>query len=110
MITLHDMNQSWVVPEGFEFQHIEPRGAFLVVTYHQRVFAAGTRTQIRTNVVVVYLNDQGREVERTVASYLVANPPPAPEPKPVAARFKFWNGFLIALQGIGEMLTCLKSS
>lgn len=60
-----DMNQSWLPPPGHIFQAVLVDGAYLQVQYHQTVFKPGTRTVIAENRVIVYLNDQGREVART---------------------------------------------
>ena len=105
MITLHDMNQSWTPPEGFALESVHAQGAYLVVIYvrHQQgndVVRGGSQ------YVTIYLQDMGREVMRTMEDFLdpVASES-KPEPKPIARRFKVWNGFLIALQGIGEMFT-----
>ena len=107
MITLQDMNQSWMPPIGFDFCNIEPKGSYLVLTYTRRW--AGTEI-IRggANTTTIYLNDQGREVSRTIQEFLDSVAQPVPKTKPVAARFKFWNGFLIVLQGLQEMGKCLK--
>jgi len=108
MITLHDMNQSWTAPEGFNFIGVEPKGGYLVVTFARR-YEGDAVVRGSTDIVTVYLESQGREVMRTVEEFLdpvvVAKPP---EPKPIPARFKFWNGFLLALEGLQEMMRCLK--
>lgn len=105
MITLHDMNQSWTPPEGFTCEDVKPEGAYLVITYSRRldgdqIVRGGVR------VVKIYLQDMGREVARSIQDILdPIEPPHIPKPKSVARRFKFWNGFLLALQGIQEMFT-----
>lgn len=110
MITLYDMNQSWAAPEGFDFVSVKPDGAYLLVTYmyHQdgdQIVRGGMR------IVTIYLESHGREVMRTVEEILdPIDEERKPEPPPVGARFKFWNGFLLALLGIQEMATCLKKS
>jgi hypothetical protein len=101
---LHDMNQSWTHPEGYTFYGVVAEGAFLRAEYRQRVFKTGTIIHLGTNVVMVYLNDQGREVARTRTWR--KSPPRMVEPLPqkyVRRRFRIWNGILIMLEGIQEM-------
>ncbi len=107
---LHDMNQSWWPPAGYEFQSIRPFGSYLEVMYQQKVYKTGTLTHahIQTNVVMIYLNDQGREVSRTTEQYQVPQRTPEPVRAPISRWFRFRNGWLLALQGLQEMITCLK--
>ena len=95
-----DKNQTLVPPEGYTFRNAETDGAYMRLTYNQAVYKPDTLQVIGENVVTLYLNDQGREVGRTVGSVRYE----FKEPKVLAARrFRIWNGFLLALQGIQEM-------
>jgi hypothetical protein len=109
-----DKNQTLEPPEGYKFRSTDVDGAYLRLTYYQSVYQTGTLLVIGENVIVVYLNDMGREVGRSTASYRW----PQPDPLPVEAAFsrqwqfrllRFKNGFLIVLQGLQEMIKCLKS-
>jgi hypothetical protein len=92
---LYDKNQSWLPPTGFVFRGIVAEGAYLRVEYW-RSFANGD------DIAVIYLNDMGREVTRTMTTVYL--PPPALlPPTPVGRRFRIRNGFLLALEGIQEM-------
>lgn len=102
-----DKNLTLNAPKGYTFACVDANGGYLRVEYRQRVFQTATTNHIATNVVVLYLNDQGREVARTKSRYEIPQPPPPrPAPLPVAPRFKFWNGFLLALTGVQEMFLC----
>ena len=95
-----DKNQTLVPPEGYTFRNAETDGAYMRLTYNQAVYKPDTLQVIGENVVTIYLNDQGREVGRTVGSVRYE----FKEPKVLAPRrFRIWNGFLLALQGIQEM-------
>ena len=95
-----DKNQTLVPPEGYTFRNVETDGAYMRLTYNQAVYKPDTLQVIGENVVTIYLNDQGREVGRTVGSVRYE----FKEPKVLAPRrFRIWNGFLLALQGIQEM-------
>lgn len=106
---LHDKNGSWAPPDGFELQGVSPCGAYLQLTYHQKAYRPNTTQVIHTHVVIVYLNDMGREVTRT--QQLFREPVCEPETiaKPVRPWFRFKNGFLLAVYGIWRMITCLKN-
>lgn len=107
MITLTDMNKSWHPPYGFEFTGVEPKGGYLVVRYERRQ-AGDSIVRGGLQIITIYLQDMGREVLRTTEEFLDPVIVPAAEPKPVATRFRFWNGFLLTLQGLEEMAKCLK--
>lgn len=108
MITLYDVNQSWQAPEGFNFVGVKPKGSYLIVTFARR-YECDAVVRGSLKVVKVYLETQGREVMRTVEEFLdPAVPPKLPDSKPISVRFKFWNGFLIVLQGLQEMSKCRK--
>ena len=95
-----DKNQTLVPPEGYIFRNAETDGAYMRLIYNQAVYKTATRQAIGENVVTIYLNDQGREVGRTIGSVRYQYE----EPKVLAPRrFRIWNGFLLALQGIQEM-------
>lgn len=95
-----DKNKTLVPPEGYTFRNAETDGAYMRLTYNQAVYKPDTLQVIGENVVTLYLNDQGREVGRTVGSVRYE----FKAPKVLAPRrFRIWNGFLLALQGIQEM-------
>jgi len=60
-----DKNQSWQPPDGYTFQALLVDGAYLQAFYTQKIFKIGTTLVIAENRVIIYLNDQGREVART---------------------------------------------
>jgi hypothetical protein len=79
-----DKNQSWLPPDGYMFQSLLVDGAYLQIFYQQNIFKTGTTQVIATNRVIVYVNDQGREVARTTRRIDVPQPA-APSPK------KWWE-------------------
>ena len=101
-----DKNQTLQPPENYVFRNAETDGAYMKLTYAQPVFWKSTTVSRGENVITIYLNDQGREVGRCVGS--VRWPIEAPTIVPAPRKFRFRNGWLLALQGIGEMVKCLK--
>ena len=108
-----DKNQTLVPPEGYIFRNAVSDGAYMKLTYYQPVYKTDSGIVLGDNVVTIYLNDQGREVGRCIGSVRFPQPEP---PSPVDAAFartwqfrwlRFKSGFLLTLQGIGEMLKCL---
>jgi hypothetical protein len=63
-MTLIDMNHTWTPPEGHTFLEASVRGAYILVTFHQDTFFPNSTEVNGFNRIVVYLNDQGREVLR----------------------------------------------
>lgn len=104
-----DKNQTLVPPAGYTFRNAETDGAFMRLTYFQSVYKTGTQTVIGENVVTIYVNDMGREVGRTIGSWRKPLHDVQVVPAPVGRGFRFKNGFLLALQGLWEMIKCLKS-
>lgn len=100
-MTIQDYNLTLRPPQGFEPIACDAQGAYLRLEY--RFLQAD-----RTHFIVLFLNDSGREVLRVLSTQYLPQPGPRP-PAPVSRRFRFKNGFLIALQGLGEMVKCLKS-
>ena len=96
-----DKNQTLRAPEGYVFRSADPDGAYLRLTYYQPVYSLAEERTIGENAIVIYLNDMGREVGRSVASYRW--PAPVVEFGPMPRKFRFKNGFLIVLQGLQEM-------
>lgn len=62
-----DKNQTLRPPEGFELHRFGAHGSYLRLEYWRE-------DQSRTDIVVVFLNDQGREVGR--ASWTIEVSPP----------------------------------
>jgi hypothetical protein len=102
-----DKNQTLQPPDGFgDPVSVVADGAYLRVEYRQNIFKTATRTIIGKNVVNIFLNDQGREVARSVErkDYSLLLAALAPKKKvSVSRRFRFKNGFLIVLEGLQEM-------
>lgn len=95
-----DKNLSWTPPVGYIVRDVIPEGAYLTIVYDQCFYGG-------KHIIQVYLNDQGREVGRSLTTRVDPLPEVDQEtPKPVARRFQFWNGFLITLHGVQEMLRC----
>lgn len=107
MIALHDMNQSWTAPEGFDFVRVDPQGSYLVVMYARRQ-AGDHIVRGGLQIVTIYLESQGREVMRTVEEILDPVVEKKPEPKPIPRRLRFWNGVNLALLGLEEIASCLR--
>ena len=61
MMALQDFNRILVPPVGFELKRVSAVGAFLVLAYSQE--AKGGRVELE-----IFLNDQGREVIRTLST------------------------------------------
>lgn len=101
----YDKNLSWIPPENYKFSGVTPDGAFLRVQYRQPIFKTATRQIVAENIMTVFVNDQGREVARTWVRIDIPQPAPdALTSAPVARRFRIWNGFLIILEGVREMI------
>ena len=90
-----DKNQTLEPPEGYVFRSAETDGAYLRLTYFQTVYKSGTLQVIGENIVRVYLNDMGREVGRSIASYRW--PEPVVHIVPAPRKFRFKNGFLMGI-------------
>jgi hypothetical protein len=90
-----DKNETLNAPKGFILRGVTAEGAYLRAEYWRR-FSNGD------DIAVVYLNDMGREVARTMDTIYLPQPAVQP-PAPVGRRFRIRNGFLIALHGIQEM-------
>ena len=91
-----DKNQTLEPPADFACYRVFAAGAFLQVEY-RRQFANGE------DIVVIFLNDMGREVGRTTVTEYLPPPVADPIPAPVGRRYKIWNGILLILQDIQEM-------
>ena len=103
-----DMNQSWKEPEGYSLRNVRADGAYLRVEYQQAIYWQDTTTPKGYNVAVIFLTDMGREIGRMLDMVLLPLPDRAGELKvipPVAWRFRFWDGLLLVLEGLKEMLT-----
>jgi hypothetical protein len=102
-LSFQDMNRTLVAPEGYKFYGAVADGAFLRVEFRQPVFKPETLILIARDIVVIWLNDMGREVARTSGRVFIQQPVKISKPQPVARRFRIKNGFLIMLHGIQEM-------
>jgi hypothetical protein len=103
-----DKNLTLDAPEGYEVDDVRAGGAYLIVDY-KREDSAVTHEGgwVDYDRIIVFLNDQGREVGRQIVT---AGPDPIlPEAaKPVKRRFRIKNGFLLILEGLEEILKCLR--
>jgi hypothetical protein len=109
-MNIQDVN-NWLVPsDGFTITSLSVEGAYLRVQCSQTVYKKDTTEILGWNQEDIFLNDQGREVVRTRDFHGVINwgSEPTPSPEPVGRGYRFKNGFLIALQGLEEMVKCLK--
>lgn len=79
MITIKDINQHLVAPEGYTAEQVAAEGAYLRVQYRKVVLDGETLKG--ESYVEIFLNDFGREVLRTEKFYRHI-PPPPPESKP----------------------------
>jgi hypothetical protein len=59
-----DKNRSWEPPDGYTLISVDSVGAFLRVTFGQIRHSPGTSVEIGAYEIVIYINDQGREVMR----------------------------------------------
>ena len=98
-----DKNQTLQPPEG-QLDSVSPEGAYLRVVYLQPFWDNPLRHG--TRVTTIYLQDMGREVLRTIYERLDPSEPEIQSrPRPVRRRYRIWNGFLLALQGVKEMFS-----
>jgi hypothetical protein len=108
-LSFQDMNRTLVAPAGYKFYGAVADGAFLRVEFRQPVFKPETLIVIARNIVVIWLNDMGREVARTYGQVFIQTPVKMSNLQPVARRFRIKNGFLLMLHGLQEMTRCLRS-
>lgn len=97
-----DKNQTLEPPAGYDLCDVCAEGSYLRLAYHKNF-------EGRHSSLVIYLTDMGREIARTIEEY--QEPQSEPEPKayaPIARRFRFRNGWLLLLEGIREIIRCLK--
>ena len=110
-MTIIDKNQTLQPPYGYRPHSIVADGAYLRAEYRQRIFKTGTETVIGENIVIIFLNDQGREVAQAITrNYWQDTRIETKVTAPIARWFRFRDGFLITLQGVWEMIRCLKNS
>jgi hypothetical protein len=83
---LKDYNQTLVKPEGFDLYDVRADGSFLRLEYNKTKYVedpldqqTGLRADGWTSLVI-YLNDQGREVIRTETYIKIASELPTPIP------------------------------
>lgn len=100
-----DFNQTLVQPFDHQLREVHGEGSYLRLVYtHYRCDGRYSYT----NQVVIFLNDQGREVARTEETITTAAPPPPEIPLPVGRWYRLREGFYTALLGLQEMGKCLK--
>lgn len=105
---LIDKNRTLEPPENSRFVSLTPIGSFLVALYARRIYRADSTEVIGEDFVSVYMNDMGREVGRTQHRVDFA-PIAAPYvPPPVPRWYRFCNAFYMTLEGLQEMIRCLK--
>ena len=80
---IEDKNRTLVPPAGYELRSVEAEGAYLRLHYRRILFRAGTTIVQGEKWVHIFLNDQGREVVRTVQYYESIAPVPAEPPKTI---------------------------
>lgn len=90
---IEDKNRTLVPPAGYEFRSVEAEGAYLRLHYRQILFREGTRDIQGETWVYIFLNDQGREVVRTIAYYESLVPVPSEPP------LTFWGAIKQGFQG-----------
>ena len=104
-----DKNQTLQEPEGFALEDVQAVGSYLRLAYWLDKYRSQEGCW-EYCTVVVYLNDQGREVLRTTdwrkEPHVAQKFPPIPVPRWI----QFQNGFSLALEGLKEMTKCLRKS
>src|ERR1035437_10341266 len=107
-IRLYDKNETLQAPGGFQLHHVSAQGSYLRLVYSLFIRHPETFVSVSEAIVVIYLNDEGREVIRTVdETFYPVELAPNPDPLPVSRWYRFCNGWLLALQGLQEMSKCL---
>ena len=97
-MTFLDKNHTLEPPKDHTFYGVTAEGAYLRAEYRRR-FSNGD------DIVVIYLNDTGREVARAMTTVYL--PQPISAPAPVGRWYKFRNAFYMTLEGLQEMIRCL---
>jgi hypothetical protein len=64
MLKVIDLNQTIIVPEGYEFTGLRADGAYLVLDYRQYVLEEKDILPQFVNYITIYVNNGGREVLR----------------------------------------------
>ena len=106
---LLDKNQTLQPPEG-TLHSVSVEGAYLLVEYHREI--ERTPQFFTKAITVVFLNDQGREVARSLDQKqmwfpVLAETKPKPELPPVGFWYRFRAGFDLVLLGLWEMFASL---
>ena len=91
-MVLDDKNKSWFPPEGYLLTNISADGALTRIEYRRLLSDA-------VSIVGVYVNDQGREVMRTidVDDLYIA---PTPRPPRFGLTPSFWDRILDLLEAV----------
>lgn len=103
-MTLLDKNKTLQEPVGYDVHSVVADGAYLRIEYH-----LSTYNPAQYGIIVVYLNDQGREVARC----LIEPKAPKAEPEivaPISRWSRFCTGWYLILTGLQEMIQCRKKS
>jgi hypothetical protein len=105
---LIDKNQTLQPPEG-ELTSVISEGSYLRVSYCLEM--ERTPECVTKHYTTVYLNDQGREVARTLEElqypvYPVEEAPTPQERPPVGFWYRFCAGFDLMLLGFWEIISC----
>ena len=104
---LQDCNQTLKPPVGYELDSVTATGGYIRAEYHEFIFDYGISEPIK-RVVVIYLNDSGREVARCISDHVSSREPELKPDIPVPRRYRFWNGVVLACHGLWEMTKCLR--
>lgn len=104
-----DMNGSWSQPretDGYRFFSAHAQGAYLRVEFRKR-FETEAPEPIREEHIVVFVNDMGREVARTIHMneyYLPGRIVSDPVVNKISRWTRFKNGFFLVLVGLDQII------
>lgn len=99
-----DFNQTLIPPPHYQPVEVRGEGSYLRLTYTK--YRSDRKCTYRDQVVI-FLNDQGREVVRTEEIFTTVLQIPE-TPAPIGRWYSFREGFYTALLGLQEMGKCLK--
>ena len=100
-----DKNETLQPPEGYEVVALSAEGSYLRVEYRRELTRTPTVHSYAT--AVVFLNDFGREVARSIEKIEEKFPEPHVV-APFTAAMQFKNGLFLILAGLSEVISCLR--